>query len=152
MRSLMLTSKLSLDCSPTRCCSGRTLRRATGVASSKNTARRSALLTTICRVPAPSLWRPRSPRCACLRNAAPQPACGYLWSRHRRYRNRRPAARRHGERRHLRSGSNQALLVRGPAGVAHRRYESPTGRLSGCLCAGRRRKQRLEARWRRQTV
>ena len=44
-----------------RCCSGRTSRPATGGASSRSTATGSAPSTTICRAPARSRWRRRSP-------------------------------------------------------------------------------------------
>ena len=40
----------------------------------------------------------------------------------------------------------QALLVRGPAGIAHHRHGRSTARLSGDVCPAGRRKQRLEAR------
>jgi malate dehydrogenase (oxaloacetate-decarboxylating) len=46
---------------PMRCCSGRTSRRATDGASSRSTATGSAPSTTICRAPARSRWRRRSP-------------------------------------------------------------------------------------------
>ena len=47
-------------------------------------------------------------------------------------------------------GCGQALLVRGPAGIAHRRHGRSTARLSGGLRPPGRRKQSLEARWERK--
>jgi malate dehydrogenase (oxaloacetate-decarboxylating) len=49
---------------PNACCSGRTSRRAMDGASSRSTATGSAPSTTICRAPARSRWRRRSPPCA----------------------------------------------------------------------------------------
>ena len=70
------------------------------------------------------LGRPR------MRNAAAQPARSHLRSRYGRDGNRRPDSRRHGARRFIERGCRQPLLVRRPAGVAHRRHDW-SARLSG---------------------
>ena len=79
-------------------------------------------------------------RRARLRDAAAQPARGHLRSRHGGHWSRRPAPRRHGARGALQRGCSQALLVRGPAGIAHHRHGRPTARLSGGVRPPGRRK------------
>ena len=81
-----------------------------------------------------------------LRDAAAQPARGHLRSRYGGHWSRRPDSRRHGARGALQRGCRQALLVRGPAGIAYHRHGRPTARLSGAVRPAGCRKQSLEAR------